>query len=327
LHVLDLRSRVVRTVGRAGDGPGEYRLIVLATAWRADSIVVVDGVLRRASILSPDGEYVRSAQLPSTFPYVNFRRGSNTVVPGENALMLLLTTNMDNRNEVSTHSALTRVDFVTNTATNVVEWPDLRFMNVGARYVAPRTLFVEDLQIALSVDGTLVLGDGMDYCFVLSRYGTNGDDDAGVRRICRVWERPKPRAGIANPDFSKLPITDEARRELYDLHTQQGIPDRLPSYDRILWDAAGRVWVRTVPPDLADIHPIVLRYTPEAGPEFRRWDVFRVDGSLETTIELPVSFVPSVITGEAAYGAFELDTGELTIGHVELPTTLRGGAR
>ena len=323
LHVLDLHSGIGRTMGRSGEGPGEYRLIVLATEWSADSILVVDGILRRASILSPDGEYVRSESLPATFPFVNFRRWNNTVVAGERAMMLLLDTNMDNRNDVSTRSALTRLDFVTDSSTVIAEWPDLRFMNVGARYVAPRTLFVEELKIALSPDGSVAVGDGLDYCFTVRRYAEEIQEQPAVRRVCRVWERPKLRDSVLNPDFSALPITDEARRELYEIEAQQSKPDYLPSYDQLRWDASGRVWVRTVPAELADIHPLVLAYLPESGPEYRRWEVFRIDGSLEATLEMPGLFVPSVITEEAAYAAFELASGELTIGRIELPAKLR----
>ena len=58
LLVFDLEGDVPTRIGRAGDGPGEFRWLngVLA---RADSIVAVDGSRLRFSVFSPDGTLVR----------------------------------------------------------------------------------------------------------------------------------------------------------------------------------------------------------------------------------------------------------------------------
>jgi len=60
LRIFDASGRHVRSVGRSGEGPGEYSA-ANGLAWLADdTLVIVDQRGNRYSLLSLDGEYVRS---------------------------------------------------------------------------------------------------------------------------------------------------------------------------------------------------------------------------------------------------------------------------
>jgi len=60
LRIFDASGRHVRSVGRSGEGPGEYSA-ANGLAWLTDdTLVVVDQRGNRYSLLSLDGEYVRS---------------------------------------------------------------------------------------------------------------------------------------------------------------------------------------------------------------------------------------------------------------------------
>ena len=61
---FDSRGRFVRVLGREGEGPGEFRAPMLIIRGLGDSIHVLDMMLQRMSILSPDGRYVRSNPWP-----------------------------------------------------------------------------------------------------------------------------------------------------------------------------------------------------------------------------------------------------------------------
>lgn len=65
IPVLDSTGTLVRTIGRNGAGPGEYRRVTRILMLPSDSIVVVDDQLRRATILAPDLSYARSFLLPA----------------------------------------------------------------------------------------------------------------------------------------------------------------------------------------------------------------------------------------------------------------------
>ena len=62
LTFLDQNLNLVRTAGRQGDGPGEYRFIRRITP-AGDRFVVMDWGNNRASFVKPDGSFLESASL------------------------------------------------------------------------------------------------------------------------------------------------------------------------------------------------------------------------------------------------------------------------
>ena len=62
--VFDARGRLVRTIGRLGEGPGEFKFVD-RVGWIGDSLWVTDLANRRISLFSADGRFRRSAVFPS----------------------------------------------------------------------------------------------------------------------------------------------------------------------------------------------------------------------------------------------------------------------
>lgn len=69
-------GRAIRSIGRAGAGPGEFRYIG-RLLWTADTLWVADMVLKRVTLLSAEQKVVKTVPLPTT---VQFRRGGNGAV-------------------------------------------------------------------------------------------------------------------------------------------------------------------------------------------------------------------------------------------------------
>jgi hypothetical protein len=63
--VFDPSGRFMRTIGREGSGPGEYRVPMAMVIAPGDTIHVFDGPNRRHSVLSPSYEVVRSMRMSS----------------------------------------------------------------------------------------------------------------------------------------------------------------------------------------------------------------------------------------------------------------------
>ena len=63
LRFFDHDGRFLRSVGRWGNGPGEFRWLQGVQVAEGDTVVAFDGRLRR-SFFAPDGEFVRSDNIP-----------------------------------------------------------------------------------------------------------------------------------------------------------------------------------------------------------------------------------------------------------------------
>jgi hypothetical protein len=63
LRLHDSTGRVLLTVGREGQGPGEFRSIMKIGFLPGDSIWAYDQLLRGLSVFTPSGEFVRRTQL------------------------------------------------------------------------------------------------------------------------------------------------------------------------------------------------------------------------------------------------------------------------
>lgn len=61
IFVYDARGRYLRSLGRRGGGPGEFEVITELAIARGDTVHVFDGKLRRRTVISPDGAFVRSS--------------------------------------------------------------------------------------------------------------------------------------------------------------------------------------------------------------------------------------------------------------------------
>ncbi len=59
VHFFDSTGSLIATVGREGEGPGEFRTLVRA-GWKADSLWVSDPLVSRVTLLSPEGKLLRT---------------------------------------------------------------------------------------------------------------------------------------------------------------------------------------------------------------------------------------------------------------------------
>ncbi len=211
-----------------------------------------------------------------------------------------------------TRLALVWRDLEADTVTVLEAWDGERLVRMGD-FVAADPLFGPRVIATLDAQGTVAVGYGTEYCIDIHAVGQRRP-----RRVCRNREPAPVGAGIRDPDLS--PIENEARREAYAaVVREQPIAEHLPYYDRLLFDEGGRLWVRTLGPELSEIHPYVLRAHPELGPAHRAWDVFAPAGQLIVTLEIPSTFEPEAITSDAIYGFVELSTGEIAIGALAVP--------
>jgi hypothetical protein len=147
--------------------------------------------------------------------------------------------------------------------------------------------------------------------------------DHRTRRFCRDWTRVPVGDAIKQPDYAA--VAEEAGVPLEVLGPVRQVLDQVEvgdlrySLSSLNFDSDNRLWVQAVDSLTADVHPILIRWTPDRRPAYRHWDVFDTDGRLQYELFLPSRFTPWDARGNAVYGFLELETGELVVGMVEVP--------
>jgi hypothetical protein len=87
IHKYDLSGTYVRTIGRKGQGPGEFQNLSIARFDRDGTLYVTDLSSRRISFFDKDGTYVRQIPTPDVFEdlYVGAKGGyvSSRTIPAD----------------------------------------------------------------------------------------------------------------------------------------------------------------------------------------------------------------------------------------------------
>lgn len=67
----DKNGKYIKTITRAGEGPGEFKYVKHLIVDEADNIIIVDPILFRLTTLSSDGKYIESRKIAPEFANVN----------------------------------------------------------------------------------------------------------------------------------------------------------------------------------------------------------------------------------------------------------------
>jgi hypothetical protein len=313
LHILTRSGEYVRTVGRDGDGPGEFRSVSALGRLGTDSVAVLDTRNQRLSFIAPDGTYLGDTRVTPVVPYVNPVEGSE-IVPINDGVVSPWSENV--HTDRPTRTALVWRDLAADTAAVLAEWDGQQWKEFGSGIIAADRLFGPKVMVALATDGHYAIGDGLERCVTIE-----SPEFGAPRRVCRDQARVPVSEGIRDPDLS--PVKNEQRRVvLKNIIKEQEIADYLPSFDRLLFSSRGRLWVRTVAAELAEVHPYLRRFTPEREPAYRTWDVFDADGRLVGSVKTPSNFELQVVAPDRMFGFVELATGEIAIGAAGVPSEI-----
>ncbi len=82
MAVYDSTGRLLRTLGRGGQGPGEYNFIVRADVGPADSVFVLDPMSRRLTVLSPSYSVARTTPMAGHFTRAHFPGDGRVLMNG-----------------------------------------------------------------------------------------------------------------------------------------------------------------------------------------------------------------------------------------------------
>lgn len=279
--------------GSPGEGPGEYRSLQAIFRLPGDSILAWDGSLRRATILGPEGEFVRTLSLHGDLisPSVAGVFGDGTMLvtdarftPGDATgdWQQLLST-------VVRYSA--RGEPLDSIGT--FPWYRMKFMVANdSRAEALRLGFDRETQVAVRENRALI---GTTKRYELLEFQPTG----GLVRIIR-WPGPDRSVTDAHLDAyleERLSVAPnaEVRRLIRTDHESRTFADRFPAYSTLMVDDRDRLWVQT--------------YRRPGSPALNRWLVFDENGIPRASLTVPVDLRLLDIRGDRVLAVFTDDLG------------------
>lgn len=316
LHLLRLGDRKLATVGRQGEGPGEFQSVVAVAGTPSGDILVLDERQGRLTVLDSAGVYKSSQQLKS-LDMLRVPR-SNVLTAFQDGVILAWGAGVVNPNGEPFDVAVVWQGY-SGQLEEIARLKDVEMVD-GGRMIIPRNPYGARPLVAVGPGGAVATSDGLDYCVTIRKVGAST-----VRRLCREWERlpaesdpsvSRLRSMVHVKELSEVALEARLGNEELDIRN---------SIEGMLLDSSGNLWVQVLQPDTR--YSIMIRYSwSELRPEYYTWDVFSPSGHRLAEVLFPNRFVPLLIDGQHVYGTLELDTGELVIAQfeVELPKLGRG---
>lgn len=306
LRFFDSQGRYLKSVGRQGEGPGEFREVSRIQVTHLDSLLVWDQSSRRISVFDEEGSFVRSFMTPSfrDFPTTPVGVFSDGTIAFRT---LTVYPEGDERTGVTRDPVhYVRVDSRGSILNEIGSFPGNEVYRPSgeSEYVIFSLPLLRTTREAVSGMDLIV---GTAHTFEVQVYGSEGVSKRLVR-----WEGsidPITQEDIEEVIAARLGrARDEAQRlDWAELLQTAQFPEVLPAYGNVVADVRGNIWVEEYQsPDLS---------RTEEGRV--HWSVFSPEGKWYSDIELPTSLFVTEIGENFVLG---IRRDELGVERVELYT-------
>lgn len=297
VRIYDRAGRHLRTVGRAGEGPGEFRVIETLDRSAGDTLHVYDYMLRRATSIAPDGTLLGSltlrAELDGAFlqPQARLRDGSwvatAQVFSGEGETGV-------RRDSLTLVRLAPAFDSIADT---IGRFPASEmYVSHGGQ---GSNRFVSFSLVPFGLTTQVAAGGGRVFVgnperYLIQVYGQDGALERSIRRP--VEREPVTEDDVARLREHELGEADPRFREQVEAKWADApVATLKPAFARMTVDSEGALWVQG---------PRVLADDPGHA------DVFDEEGRLLGRISLPGSFRITEIGTDYVLGvARDPDTG------------------
>ena len=276
----DKRGRHLQSIGRQGEGPGEFSRPVTMYLDEAGRIYVLE--MRKVHVFTPEGDFIKTVLSPSFM--------ADCVPTGNGTLVMM--GHMPGETGVSW--GIRQVDDTGAVLKTVAEFPGNPFGQGG---VVIHHDYTPELRISPWRDGGFVYG-------FTTEYKLHCCDASGTEVL--VFGKDEPRHAVSRSEKNK--ILDEFTAKLSragetwsrgELERMANMPDHRPFFKGLKVDDAGRVYVQRLPSVMEQ-------------PEGVEFDVFSGRGRLLYSLTLP--FVPVTVRSGFCYiSESSEETGAVTV--------------
>lgn len=287
--IYDRSGTPKMTVGRAGEGPGEFRRISTVVPWPADSIGVYDAGLQRLSVFSLRGDLGRVLSLSDLAP----DGGNSRVLPLEEGLVFVGESALARRQEEGVYRNAEpsyRIDLEGNVLATYGDFPGMEaFFGIGMMGRAP---FGAALWTATSSD-QFIVGPAEEP--ELQFFGPDGS----VTRIIRWLDGDRTVTQDRMNEYLEFLLAQSTAEEAAFLRDRvSGMPfaSRRPAHAEVIAGPDMELWVGEYAGPEAD-------FPGKRGPS-RRWMIFDTNGAMRDRVQTPEGFVPYALTEELVWGVY-----------------------
>ena len=240
VRVFDPTGRFIRAFGRAGSGPGEFKLLLRLVRCSPGTVATLDFSGGRFAVFSDSGALLRTYSLPAGYNGVRMIAcaGTDTLV----ALRDQPSTVPPERGELRVPALLARVSAQGTATDTIATYRGAMF------FFSRRTTGYVDVPLgpatmaAVGADRVFVGTSDRPIIEVRSFDGAKVDTiavDSTARPITRAQRRAALRARIAQEPLART------RTIIERLAPELPQPETLPFFRELVADAAGNLWVRT----------------------------------------------------------------------------------
>lgn len=311
LRIYDAKGTYLKTIGRKGNGPGEFQDIEKVTRLAGDTLAVFHGrgdislftsagtFIRRLTVMRPTTSDGRPTALTSTA----------LILDGGVRLLIRQAFERESGPVGKRFDATAPHSLVTIDNRVVKELGAQPFMESIYEKDGPRYVWLCATEVSTGNGNSFYLGYGTEYS--IRRYTAQGKLDQIVRRAWTPHKLTKSDITTFLDEWllrwSKKPGPERERDRADMLDDPYAI--NLPAYSAILVDRTSKLWVRTPNPIDAAVAGFLYNYA--IGPS--TWSVFGADGRWLGDVTMPARFMPSDIGSNFVLGVARDDDGVQTV--------------
>jgi hypothetical protein len=308
LRIYGADGRLLRAVGRAGEGPGEFRAPFWLGRLRGDSIAAWDAALRRFSIFTPSGDFgraVRPAGSLGVFPQaVGVLPDGRFIIAASTGSQVLPPPGQARRDT----AAYLVIDAAGAVVDTLGRFPGAEMVAAGtpATGFLLRPLPFGRQTVTAVQDGRLYVGTGDRYEIAAYEPGR------GLRAIYRAQRQGLPVTREDVRDYQRTLVTlggnAQAKAQEAKALEDAPIPARMPPLTALKVDSAGNLWVQD-PQKPGDTRGSV-------------WTVLARDGRARGTVRVPAGLAVKQIGSDWVLGVV---VDEDQVEHVRVYRLTRDG--
>jgi len=305
LRSYDADGRLVASFGRCGEGPGEFNAFRGVWPWRGDSLLVVDQLPNRTTVLGAGGAVGRTARVlgNSDLP-LPFLMG----VLGDGTLVLTGSHDPAGRSTPGVEASvlvLALADGPDTSPRTIGSFPGAvwEYTDVGGQLRRGQLAFSSSTQFAAAADRIFV---GFPDRYEIRALGPRGDLQQIIRRTFKPvdvvqsdvdWLMERRLGEVEGEQSQRL-----VRQAFRDMRHAQV----MPAFGLPVWPGGAEGGPAMLVDDVGNLW-VFEHYRP--GQYVNRWSVFSAEGAWLGQVTLPEKLVPSQIGPDFVLGRWEDDVG------------------